>query len=457
MSVASKQHCDYLRAVSSSQNQVSGWGRIPVVGREITAADLTSASQSASLMRGLGRSYGDSSLPTDGGEVLSTRLADRMIAFEPISGLLRAEAGLSLLSINQLFLPHGYFSPVTPGTQFVTLGGMVASDVHGKEHHVRGCFGEHITRLWVRVANGDVVECSDSKHQDLFRGCIGGMGLLGHILEVEFAMMRIPSQWIVQRSERVSNIDAYIARLDVQKDMHPYTMGWIDCLRTGANMGRGILMAGRWAEPHECKARAPYLAPRVQVPFEFPEFVLGPTTVKAFNTAFYWKHFSKNKISTIGWEPFFYPLDAASDWNRMYGPRGFTQYQCVLPKQAGPNAPRRLLQLLSKHGGASFLCVIKDCGAEGKGTLSFPLHGTSIALDIAARDNTQALVDILNEQVIADAGRIYLSKDQFTRREHYHSMDEKRIEAFLQIKAKWDPKARFQSAQSIRLFGDLRA
>ena len=189
------------------------------------------------------------------------------------------------------------------------------------------------------------------------------------------------------------------------------------------------------------------------LPLELPSFVLGQTTTKIFNTALYWTHLQRTRDRLVSWETFFYPLDALRKWNLMYGPRGFTQYQCVLPERAGRGAARRVLEVLTRRGGASFLCVIKDCGPQGKGILSFPMAGVSIALDIAVRDDTQALIDALNECVLAEGGRIYLSKDRFTRREHFLAM-EPRLPEFQRIRAQWDPQGLIRSAQSVRLFGD---
>ncbi|MCC6873315.1 MAG: FAD-binding oxidoreductase [Sandaracinaceae bacterium] len=433
---------------------VSGWGRIPVPGRELRSEDLERLTERAVLSRGLGRSYGDSALPPPGvSEVATTTLADRILSFDERSGLLRAESGLALKELNRLLLPRGWFVPVTPGTQFVTLGGMVGADVHGKEHHVRGCIGEHVRRLKMRVADGRVLWCSDDEHRDLFRATLGGMGLTGHVLEVELEMMAIRSPWIRQYSKRVDDIDQYIDALKDAAGRFPYTVGWIDCLSRGRNMGRGILMAGDWADPAEAPARYPAPRRHLTMPFVLPSFVLERPTVRAFNTAFYWRHLPREREAVVHWESFFYPLDMVLEWNRMYGARGFTQYQCVLPEQAGRGAARRVLEILTRRGGASFLCVIKDCGPEGRGMLSFPMKGISIALDIAVRDDTQALVDALNEQVIAEGGRIYLAKDTFTREEHFRAM-EPRLEAFLAVRRKWDPEQRLRSAQSVRLFGD---
>ncbi len=433
---------------------VTGWGRLGVPGVEVRSTNLERLSESAVLSRGLGRSYGDSSLPPPGvREVIGTALADRLLAFDPRTGLLRAEAGTSLLALNRLFLERGWFVPVTPGTQFVTLGGMVASDVHGKDHHVHGCFGEHVTRLKMRVADGRVLWCSDTEHPDLFRATIGGMGLTGHILEVEVPLRRIRSPWIQQESVRVDDLDGFLAALGDAAKRLPYTMGWIDCLKRGRGMGRGILMAGDWASPDVAPSKFPAPHLRPTLPFDLPSWLLGRFSVAAFNEAYFRSHAARRREALVHWESFFYPLDIVDEWNRMYGRRGFTQYQCVVPEKQRPGAARRVLEILTRAGGASFLCVIKDCGPEGKGMLSFPMEGVSIALDIPVRDTTQALVDQLNEQVIREGGRIYLTKDGFTRPEHFRAM-EPRLPAFLDVRREWDPAGKIRSAQSVRLFGD---
>ncbi len=442
--------------MQSRETTISGWGRLGLRGKEVRSDDLERATEGASLSRGLGRSYGDSSLPaTPAGTVVTTTMADRLLSFDEETCVLRAEAGTSLLALNRIFLPRNVFVPVTPGTQFVTLGGMVASDVHGKEHHVRGTFGEHLRSLKMRVADGRVLTCSPTENTDLFDATIGGMGLTGHILEVEVAMRRIPSPWIRQHSRRVDNIDEFLDALKDGARRWPYTVGWIDCLTRGRNMGRGILMAGDWATEDEAPKRFPKPHPRISFPMDLPSWALGRPSVAAFNEAFYWKHLPREMTQLLHWETFFYPLDAIGDWNRIYGRRGFTQYQCVLPESAGRDAARRVLEILTQRGGASFLCVIKDCGAQGRGLLSFPMEGISIALDIPVRDDTQELIDALNEQVLREGGRIYLTKDQFTRKEHFQAM-EPRLQHFQEVRAKWDPKGLIKSAQSVRLLDPVR-
>ena len=439
------------------RTMLTGWGRHPTIeGLEARSNNLEEITERAAISRGLGRSYGDSSLPARDDElVANTTDADCFLAFAPESGLLRAEAGISIAAINRLFLRRNWFLPVTPGTQFVTLGGMVASDVHGKNHHVDGCFGEHVRSLRLRVAGGRIIECSDEQEPELFRATIGGMGLTGHILEVEFQMGRIPTPWIWGESERIADLDAMIAGLKEAAREWPMTVGWIDCLARGRSQGRGILMKGRWAEPNEVPSRPPPRKRRGTIPFRFPNFAVNRLSVKAFNFLYYWKHFRALKRGRIHPESFFYPLDSIDDWNLIYGRRGFFQYQCVLPHADDNRPARQFLDLFIWAGGISFLSVIKDCGKEGKGMLSFPRPGISIALDVPVSRKSRALVDRLNEFVIAEGGRIYLTKDSFTRPEHFRAM-EPRLEAWTRVRDKWDPQRRFRSAQSVRLLGDAR-
>ena len=433
---------------------LSGWGRVAVPGREVRSEDLEALTRDAVLCRGLGRSYGDSSLPPPGQPVVAgTPLADRILAFDPSTGVLRAEAGFSLFELNRLFLPRLFCAPVAPGTQFITLGGMVAADVHGKNHHRDGCFGRHVLALRMRVADGTIVECSAEKEGDLFRATLGGMGLTGHILEVSCRLMPIPSPWIWRESERIGDIDRFIDALKEAGPHWPYTMGWIDCLSRGRGMGRGILLRGRWAEPGEAPRTSPRALARPTVPFVLPRWVISRASVRAFNALYYHSHPGRVRRGIQHPESFLYPLDVIRHWNRLYGPRGFTQYQCVLPDAAGHGAARRFLELLTGRGGASMLCVIKDCGEQGAGLLSFPRPGISIALDVPIRDDTQSLVDALNELVIGEGGRIYLAKDAFTRPEHFRAM-EPRLPEWSRIRERWDPQRRLRSAQSVRILGD---
>ncbi len=355
---------------------------------------------------------------------------------------------------------------MTPGTRFVTLGGMVAADVHGKNHHRDGTIGRHVTRLLVRLASGEVVECSREDEPELFRATLGGMGLIGHVLEVELRMVRVPSPWIHAESFPVPDVAAFVRALEESGADWPYTVGWIDCLtpgRRGRPPGRGILTRGRWAERSEAPAELPRERTGPAIPFVLPGWVLNRWSVRAFNSLYYgrtrlWRGSARSGI--VHPESFFYPLDALRHWNRLYGPRGFTQYQCVLPREAagGPAAAaERFLRVLSgstrRGAGASFLCVIKDCGEEGEGLLSFPRPGISIAADLPVRRGTRDLVDALDEQVIREGGRIYLAKDAFTRPERFRAMEGDRLAELERVRVKYDPEGRLSSAQSVRLLG----
>jgi len=435
---------------------LTGWGHVPVAhARELRSEDFPGLTAGMPLSRGLGRSYGDSSLPAPGDDaVAGSTLADRILSFDPDSGILRAEAGLSLRDMVWLFLPRGFFTPVSPGTQYVTLGGMVAADIHGKGHHRDGCFGQHVTSLRLRVADGRIVDCSPTKERDLFRATVGGMGLTGHILEVSVRLKRIPSPWIAYESVRVDDIDAYMAALKEAASTWPQTVGFIDCSKGGRHLGRGILIKGRWADPKDAPSQPPQPKRTRALPFNLPSGLINPLTTRVLNAFTYWKHWSRVRRGIIHPEAYFYPLDKLLHWNRAYGRRGFTQYQCLLPNAAGPDAPRRFLELLRAQRVASPVCVIKDHGPESIGLLSFPCPGVSIAVDFPADDRTQGIVDALNDFVVKAGGRVYLAKDAFTREEHYRAMEPRRLPEWEAIRRRWDPEKKLRSRQSVRILGD---
>lgn len=436
----------------SVEHKLSGWGRTFLPGREIRGENLERISSLAALSRGLGRSYGDSSLPAHPDDsVMGTAFADRILSFDEATGVLRAEAGISLAEVIRLFLPRGFFPAVTPGTRFVTLGGMVASDVHGKNHHVDGTIGRHVRAMKLRVADGRIVECSRTAEPDLFRATVGGMGLTGHILEVELTLAKVPSPWIYTESFRISNVDEFLERLKEAGKDWPFTVGWLDSVA----MNRSILYVGRWAEPHEAPGHTP-LPPRpITMPLELPSGLLNRFTVGMFNRLVYYSHFAPHKTGVVDPYRFFHPLDRVLKWNLAYGKRGVTQHQAVIPTESGPAGVRALIDVLTKAGACSFLTVVKDCGAEGEGLLSFPRPGMSIALDIPIRGDTQEIVDRLNACVIRHGGRIYLTKDGFARPEDFRKM-EGRLDGFLAVRDRWDPTHKIRSAQSERLFGGER-
>jgi FAD/FMN-containing dehydrogenase len=439
----------------ASRRQISGWGRLPVaVGLEDTPEDLEAASAGAQLARGLGRSYGDASLPaTASDRVVCTRRADRILHFDPETGVLRAESGLSLWELHRIFGPRGFASPVLTGTAYVTLGGMVASDVHGKNHHVAGTFGAHVRALRMRVADGRVLEVADESEPELFRATQGGMGLTGHVLEVEVALERIESPWLVAEVHRAKDLDELALTLQSESRRWPHAAAWVDCTTRGRGMGRGFITLGRYARASEAPSAPPRLRERIAVPFEFPGWVVAPWSIRLFNAGFH-RLPRRSQPHVVGPQPFFHPLDFLRYWNRLYGRRGFAQYQCVLPFSRDGRNVQRFFEVLTRKGGASPVSVLKNCGPEGRGVLSFPMPGISVALDLPfRRGHTQALVDALNAVVIEAGGRIYLTKDALTRPEHLRAM-EPRLARFQEIRRKWDPECRLRSAQSVRLLGD---
>ncbi len=446
--------------------RIAGWGGVPAVdGQERLGESLTDVCRPASLTRGLGRSYGDASLPArDGAVVAATRLGDRVLAFDREAGILRAEAGFRLAQLERLTRPAGWVSPVVPGTRHVTLGGMVASDIHGKNHHVAGCFGAHVRSLLIQLADGRGLEIGPACEPELFAATIGGMGLTGHVLEVEVALLAIARPWLVVEIETAPDLQALVAALRAASRAWPYTVAWVDALSRGKHLGRGVIIKGRWATTDEAPATLPARSPAdplLFVPFNLPGWVLGRASVRAFDEIYYRTHLWRDRAQRRRSEPklahpdgFFYPLDGIRDWNRLYGKRGFIQHQSVLPVDDDDGVMLRYFDTLTRHGGASFLTVVKDCGPEGRGLLSFPRPGLSVALDLPMRGAaTQHLVDALNRHVLDAGGRIYLAKDALTRREDFVAM-EPRLPAFDAVRRKWDPERRLRSALSVRLLGD---
>jgi decaprenylphospho-beta-D-ribofuranose 2-oxidase len=436
---------------------LAGWGRYPVIqGYEMRSENLERITEHATLSRGLGRSYGDASLPPAGGHVVAASpLADRLLAFDPATGLLRAEAGLSLARLWQAFLPRGWFPPATPGTQYVTLGGMVAADVHGKSHHREGCFGEHVTALRMRVGDGSLVEVTEGSEPDLLRATCGGMGLTGHILEVEFRMQRVASPWIWTETEQITDLGALVGRLAEASRGWPYTVAWVDWLADRSRRGRGLLQKGRWAESFEAPAAPPVPKRPMTVPIEMPDWFLQPALVRPLNAIHFRREGAHRAGRIVHPEAFFYPLDGLGGWNRLYGRRGFIEYQCVLPSGTTGPAFERFFATLDRLGGAPFLCVMKDFEREGKGMISFPKPGLAIALHMPVDrrdDRTQRLIDALNDIVAGEGGRIYLAKDAFTRPEHFRAM-EPRLDAWTRVRERWDPRGTLRSAQAARLLG----
>jgi len=384
---------------------------------------------------------------------LATRRLDRILEFDEAAGSLTCEAGTLLSDIVALFVPRGWFPAVTPGTKFVTIGGLISSDVHGKNHHVVGSFCDHVASFDLALGDGTVLHCSRTEHPDLFAAACGGMGLAGIILRVTFTLIPITTSRIEQKIERAPNLESTMALFEAMGNW-TYSVAWVDCLATGPNLGRSVLILGKHASAeqlNEYDRAAPFHRPSQKskrVPFDFPQAVLNRVSVRLFNNLYY--RLQKPSSKLVDLEPYFYPLDALLEWNRMYGRRGFVQYQCVLPLDASRHGLTELLGAIARAGTASFLTVLKRLGRGSFGHLSFPMEGYTLALDFPARPDVFHLLDRLDAIVEAHGGRLYLAKDART--------SARMIEAtypglakFREVRRRYGLDKRFRSAQSARL------
>lgn len=391
---------------------LTAWGALPAVP---AAAEIRLASRAAALPAaagngtllpyGNGRSYGDVCLNA-GGTLLSTRGLDRFIAFDPASGVLRCEAGVLLADILDLCVPRGWFLPVTPGTRFVTVGGAIANDVHGKNHHAAGSFGCHVRAFELLRSDGERRRCSPQENPDWFAATIGGLGLTGLIVEAELQLRRIAGPAMTVENTRFADLDEFFALNAVAEERHEYTVAWVDCL---AARPRGWFMAGNHAGA-EAAREAPPPGKARTLPLTPPVSLVNGLSLRAFNPAYF--HRPLPARATVHYVPYFYPLDGLLHWNRMYGPRGFYQYQCVLPATARA-ALDEILQAIAASGQGSFLAVLKTFGARASpGLLSFPMPGSTLALDFPNRgEATRALFGRLDAIVAAAGGRLYAAKD----------------------------------------------
>jgi decaprenylphospho-beta-D-ribofuranose 2-oxidase len=443
------------------QRRVEGWGRFPVVTSEVarpeTRAELRAAvaESGAVIPHGLGRSYGDAAFVKDG-RVVMTRRLDRMLAFDAQTGWLEAEAGVSYEDLLRVFVPRGYFPPVTPGTKFVTLGGALACDVHGKNHHVDGSLSNHVRSFDLLLASGEVRRVTRESDPDLFGATVGGMGLTGIVLSLELKLTPIASPWIEMESVRVEDLDHFFA-VSAESSDFTHTVSWIDCVTRGRAMGRGIFMRGRHAAPGVVGQtgladRAMALAaPFLDVPLDGPDWLLNQATIKAFNATYFHRHPRGTQRVVQHYEPFFYPLDAVRHWNRIYGKRGFLQYQMVLPKDPDHRAIRAILDAITRSGFGSFLAVIKEFGPTDNGWLSFPKPGVTLALDFPNHGaDLLALMDRLDAITLEAEGRVYLGKDARLGRDTFRRMYPG-WERWKAVRDAVDPEGRFRSALGDRL------
>lgn len=392
---------------------------------------------------GNGRSYGDSALSSN---IVDIRPKNYFINFDENQGLLHVQAGVLLSEILEVFVPKGWFLKVTPGTKLITIGGAIASDVHGKNHHVEGCFSECVKEFKIMLADGKVVTCSKDTTPDLWKATCGGMGLTGIILEAKIYLKKINSQYIDQTTIKTKNLKETFEAFEKYAHM-PYSVAWIDCLAKGDEIGKCLLMVGDFRDDGNLNYKT---KPQKSIPFDFPSFALNNWSVRAFNWLYYGKVKERVSKQQVDIDTFFYPLDAIGHWNRIYGKNGFTQYQFILPKEKSYEGLEEILTAISKSGKGSFLAVLKLYGKANENWLSFPIEGYSLALDFKIEEGLFELLDRLDEIVVKYGGRIYLTKDVRVSKETFEKGYSK-IDKFRQFRKENKMDKKFQSLQSKRV------
>lgn len=445
-------------SASTARTSLTGWGANLRAACELaepeTPAEVQSRLTARRLIaRGLGRSYGDPALNA-GGLVLGMRKLDRYLSFDEASGTLACEAGVTLGQIIQDFAPRGFFPMITPGTKYVTVGGCIANDVHGKAHHVQGSFNSCVDSMRVLLASGDVVTCSREELPDLFWGSFGGMGLLGIVLSATLRLRKIETTFFKQWKRTVPDLAGMLDTLAECDKLAPYSVASLDSQASGKHLGRGVV---NWSDHAKLSDLPPELLrdplrvsrkPFLRMPFEWPDFALNPLSIKIGNAIVLFLQSHAKPIAH--YEDIFYPLDMILDWNRLYGRRGFTQYQFVLPFAGGLRNMQEILNAIVSSGDLPFLNILKRLGPASEGVLSFPTEGYTFAIDFPVRRNTVALTRKLDAMVLGMGGRVYLGKDAYVEAATFRKMYP-RIDEFLAIKAKYDPQNVFVSDQARRV------
>ncbi|HTB21420.1 MAG TPA: FAD-binding oxidoreductase [bacterium] len=428
---------------------IEGWGRHPIVDAELSRPQDSEGVRArlraggSLIAQGMGRSYGDSALAP---RVLQSGRLDLLLGFDPGTGVLDCQAGVSLDEILNVFVPRGWFPAVTPGTKYVSVGGAIAADVHGKNHHSAGCFSESVESLDLMGADGAVQRCSRAENPELFHASCGGMGLTGVILRARLRLRPVSSALISQTTYKAGGLDELLERFEDTRSL-PFSVAWIDCLSRGKALGRSVLDVGDFAPVGPL---APHPRPRFSVPVVPPWSPVTPLTNRILNAFLYHHVLRRERSSRVHYESFFYPLDKIAHWNRLYGKTGFAQHQFVIPAAAGPKGLRGLLEAISASGLGSFLGVLKVMGAANANPLSFPMAGYTLALDYKVAPGLFRFLDELDARVLDLGGRVYLAKDARLGEKAFKRMYP-RWQEFQQVREKNGAKGRFASLQSRRL------
>lgn len=446
-----------------AERELHGWGRHPRLPAEVARperrreveAALADRDGKPLLAHGLGRSYGDAAL-IEGGRVVLTRRLDKMLAFDPTTGWARVEAGVTLKGLIETFLPRGFWPPVVAGTWHVTVGGAIASDIHGKNHHADGTFCDHVRRVELLTASGEIVTCDAETEPELFWATVGGQGLTGVILAADIQLRPVHNEYFEVESLQVKNLDHFF-EVSAESAHFTHTVTWLDSLATGDAMGRGIFMRGRHAEPGAkptggaLAKLAAKISPLLDVPVDLPDWLMNNLTMRLFNEGFYHKHPSGVVRGVQHYAPYFFPLDFIRNWNRGYGARGMLQYQLVVPREPDHRVIREILTQVSSAGMPSFLTVFKEFGDGAHPWLSFPRPGVTLALDFPNLGNAVHHLFERLDALVADAGgRVYLTKDARLPRATFRRMYPD-WSAWKAVRDRWDPDHVFQSSLGQRL------
>ncbi len=434
-----------------------GWGRFPkTTAKVIEPADSQSLQKFLSsqgkpdrciISRGAGRSYGDSSLAS---QLLSSRFFDSFLDVDEKLKTIRCGAGVRLGDLLKICIPRGLFLNVLPGTKQVSVGGAIAADVHGKNHHQDGSFCDSVQQLGLVLASGELVSCSPNENSDLFHASCGGMGLTGVIIEATLSLQEISSAYIDQRCLVANNLKECFELIELNNNSK-YSVAWLDSLATGDKSGRSLLYLGEHAQPANRKPELKFQnKPGLAVPFTTPSFLLNRTSMSLFSNSYYWLNKRKAELSIIDYDSYFFPLDNIRHWNRLYGPKGFIQYQFVMPTESAFDGITSVLQRVAELGKSSFLTVLKKFGKENKNLLSFPKAGYTLTLDFKYESSLPVFLEEIDRIVIDHGGRIYLAKDA-RMSEAVFKAGYPNWENFKAIKSRYDPYGRFASLQSNRL------
>ncbi len=437
--------------------KISGWGQYPKIDAKISAPQdleklLLDIKNGNAIARGNGRAYGDSAISTQ--NTIKMKCFRKIISFDKETGVLIAEAGILLHDIIKSFLPLGWFPFVTPGTKYVTLGGMIATDIHGKNHYKNGSFSKYIDWIDLVTGDGEVLRCSKFKNTELFEWTMGGMGLTGVILRASIRLKPVNSAYIKRQILPANDLYKVIEIFEKSKES-TYQVAWIDCLSKGDKLGRSLVILGEHAERSEIPykyRKAPLKTPKrlkFRVPFNFPNWILNRYNLRIYNEFYYWKEKNQPRQEFVDLEKFFYPLDKVLGWNKIYGRRGFIQFQCVLPLDTAVVGLNELLLSVSTSDAECYLAVLKKFGKQ-EGRFSFPMEGYSLALDFPANQKTERLLEKLDDIALRYKGRFYLAKDSRISREHFLKSDTRAID-FAKFRSENNNCLAFSSSQSERL------